>query len=35
MLKPLKEGLRTPLQWLLKLMRDIYFFLGGKPLDHS
>ena len=35
MLKPLKEGIRTPLQWLLRLMKDIYLFLGGKPLDHS
>lgn len=35
MLKPLKDGMRTPLQWLLKLMKDIYLFLGGKPLDHS
>tara|TARA_A100001015_G_C15017632_1_gene726300 strand:- start:766 stop:2379 length:1614 start_codon:yes stop_codon:yes gene_type:complete len=35
MLKPLKEGVRTPLQWLLKLMKNIYLFLGGKPLDHS
>ena len=35
MLKPLKEGMRTPLQWLLRLMRDIYLFLGGKPIDHS
>lgn len=35
MLKPLKDGMRTPLQWLLRLMKDIYLFLGGKSLDHS
>ena len=35
MLKPLKDGMRTPLQWLLRLMKDIYLFLGGKPLDNS